>query len=117
MEDINQNQGSELLAYIGQEINSLLKVGYSPSQVKHLVSSNLVECIMKTVALKQDNRYDYYALKPLFVALKYIVDMDIEKEAAEEYNYLPQIQSDIAELKRISRYLDKKISLIKEDEE
>ena len=69
MEDINQNQGGELLAYIGQDINALLKVGYSPSQVKHLVSSNLIECVMKTVALKQDNQYDYYALKPLFIAL------------------------------------------------
>lgn len=116
MEDINQNQGGELLAYIGQDINALLKVGYSPSQVKHLVSSNLIECVMKTVALKQDNQYDYYALKPLFIALKYIVDMEISKEAAEEYSYLPQIQADIAELERISRYLDKKISLIKEEE-
>lgn len=116
MEDLNQNQGSELIAYIGQEIKSLLKVGYSPSQVKHLVSSNLIECIMKTVALKQDNQYEYYALKPLFIALKYLVDMEISKEAAEEYSYLPQIQADIAELERISRYLDKKISLIKEEE-
>ena len=116
MEDINQNQGGELLAYIGQDINALLKVGYSPSQVKHLVSSNLIECVMKTVALKQDNQYDYYALKPLLIALKYIVDMEISKEAAEEYSYLPQIQADIAELERISRYLDKKISLIKEEE-
>ena len=42
--------------------------------------------------------------------------MEISKEAAEEYSYLPQIQADIAELERISRYLDKKISLIKEEE-
>lgn len=109
------NQSNELLAYIGFEISALLRQGYSPSQTKHLVSSQLVECIMKTVAIKPDGEYDFYAIKPLFIALKYLIDNEIIKEKADSFSYLPQIQADIAELTRISQYLDKKINLIKEE--
>ena len=97
------------------EINALLAQGYSSSQTKHLVSAQLVECIMKTVAVKEKDEYDLYALKPLLVAVKYIVDREIAKEQEEEFAALPQIQKDIRELSQISGYLDKKINLIKED--
>ena len=108
-------QNNELLAYIGMEINALLAQGYSSSQTKHLISAQLIEYIMKTVAVKEKEEYDLYALKPLLIAVKYIVDREIAKEQEEEYSALPQIQKDIRELSQISEYLDKKISLIKED--
>ena len=50
-------QNNELLAYIGMEINALLTQGYSSSQTKHLVSAQLVECIMKTVAVKEKDEF------------------------------------------------------------
>ena len=78
------NQSNELLSYIGFEISALLRQGYSPSQTKHLVSSQLVECIMKTVAIKTDGEYDFYAIKPLFIALKYLIDNEIIKEQADK---------------------------------
>ena len=106
-------QNNELLAYIAMEINALLAHGYSSSQTNHLVSAQLIECIMKTVAVKEKEEYDLYALKPLLIAVKYIVDREIAKEQEEEYSALPQIQKDIRELSQISEYLDKKINLIK----
>ena len=112
MNEKDNFQNNELLAYIGMEINALLAQGYSSSQTKHLVSAQLVECIMKTVAVKEKDEYDLYALKPLLVAVKYIVDREIAKEQEEEFAALPQIQKDIRELKQISGYLDKKINLI-----
>ena len=51
----------------------------------------------------------------IWLAVKYIVDREIAKEQEEEFAALPQIQKDIKELSQISGYLDKKISLIKED--
>ena len=44
-----------------------------------------------------------------------MVKYEIIKEQADSFSYLPQIQADIAELTRISQYLDKKINLIKEE--
>lgn len=108
-------QNNELLAYVGMEISALLAQGYSSSQTKHLVSAQMTECIMKTIAIKEDGEYDLYALKPLLVAVKYIVDREIDKEETEDYNYggLPQIQKDIRKLRQISGYLDQKIKAIR----
>lgn len=113
---IEQNKtAGELLSYVGVEIDSLLKQGYSPSQTKHLVSSQLLELVMKTVAVKNDNEYDYYALKPMFVAFKYLIDMEYNQK--KEFSYLPEVQADLANLKNISNYLEHRISVIQESKD
>ena len=109
------NNGGELLSYVGMEIESLFEQGYSPSQTKHLVSSQLMELIMKTVAVKENKQYDYYALKPMFIAFKYLVD--IEYDQKKEFEYLPQVQSDLSNLKNISNYLEHRINVIEESKD
>lgn len=107
-------ENNELTAYIGMEINALLKEGYSASKTKHLVSAQLVEMIMNTVAITEGGKLDLYALKPLFVAVKYIVDLELSKEKEDEFAALPQLAKDIDELSRLSSYLEKKIGRINE---
>ena len=75
-----RNSNNELTAYIGMEINALLKEGYSSSKTKHLVTAQLVEMIMNTVAVTDGGGLDLYAVKPMLVAVKYIVDLEISKE-------------------------------------
>ena len=106
---------NELTAYIGMEVNALLKEGYSPSKTKHLVSAQLVEMIMNTVAVKEGGELDLYAIKPLLVAVKYVIDLELKKEKEDEFCALPEIAEDIEALTRLSRYLEKKIRLIKEE--
>ena len=106
---------NELTAYIGMEVNALLTEGYLPSKTKHLVCAQLIDMIMNTVAVKDGGGLDFYALKPVFVAVKYVVDLELSKEKEDEYSALPELAADIRELERLSDYLDKKIKLIKEE--
>ena len=80
-----RNSNNELTAYIGMEINALLKEGYSSSKTKHLVTAQLVEMIMNTVAVTEGGVLDLYAVKPMLVAVKYIVDLEISKEKEDEF--------------------------------
>lgn len=107
------NKSNELITYVGMEINALHKQGYSPSQVRHLVSSQLIECCLDTVARKSDGSFDLYALKPLFVAFKFLVDREYAEKSKD--SYIPQIQADMARLKAISDYVEHRIEVIKED--
>lgn len=109
-----RNSNNELIAYIGMEINALLKEGYSSSKTKHLVTAQLVEMIMNTVAVTEGGVLDLYAVKPMLVAVKYIVDLEIRKEKEDEFSALPALAKDIEELSRLSGYLDRKIRLINE---
>ena len=105
---------NELTAYIGMEVNALLKEGYSPSKTKHLVTAQLVEMIMETVAVTTGGELDLFAVKPMLVSVKYIVDLELEKEKEDEFSALPLLAKDIEELSRLSSYLDRKIRLINE---
>lgn len=100
-----ENQSS-LTAFIGVNIAALLKEGYSATEAKHLVVGDLLEEAMK-VAQKNDSDYDNYALKPLFVALKYLLEREVTDKT--KYAYVPEIATDISNLQNIINYLDNRI--------
>lgn len=108
--DSSKQLNGELNAYTGLAIQALTKEGYSSSQIKHLISGSMIEYIMTTIAVDNDNGYDYYALKPMLVALKFIFDRELQLK--QEDAYIPQIQADMQMLKQLSDYLEKRIEVI-----
>lgn len=106
----HKNINFELNAYIGGKIEALVKMGYNPSQVKHLIVASMLDYIFDTLAVKEDNTYDYYALKPLFVSFKFLIDTELETKIEDAY--LPQIQADMRKLTDISDYIEHRIKSI-----
>ncbi len=103
---------TDLTQFIGISISALVKEGYTTSQTRNIVCADLIENALQ-VARKEDSTYDYYGLKPLFIALKYIFDNEI---AIKQNDIdIPQIAQNVKTLEFISEYLDKRIRTIKED--
>lgn len=109
---MEQNNNQELLAYLGMEINALTRQGYTPRQTKHLIVGQLMSAIIETIAVDEDNELDLYALMPLFVSFKFLVDKEIKKK--EPDSYIPLIKEDIDRLKGISDYIGHRIDIIKQ---
>lgn len=105
------NNNQELLAYLGMEINALQKQGYTPRQTKHIIVGQLMEAVIETIAVDEDNELDLYALMPLFVSFKYIVDKEIKKKEPDAY--IPLVKKDIDRLRDISDYIGHRIEVIK----
>lgn len=106
---LNSNQ--ELVSYIGMEVNALTKQGYTPDQTKHIIVGQMMELIMQTIAVDEDKQLNLYALMPLFVAFKFLVDSEISRKQADAY--IPLIQEDIKKLETISSYIGHRIEVIR----
>lgn len=102
---------NELNAYLGVLLESLLKQGYSASEVKHLISAGLTEYIMETLSVDNDGSRDYYAIRPMLVAVKQVIDLEFK--AKQEDAYIPQVAADMAKLQELSKYLEHRIEVIK----
>lgn len=106
------SNNQELLTYLGLEITALTRQGYTPRQTKHLVVGQLMSAIIETIAVDEDNELDLYALMPLFVSFKYLIDKEIKKK--EPDSYIPLIEEDIKRLRNISDYIGHRIEIIKQ---
>ena len=106
------NDNQELLAYLGMEITALTRQGYTSRQTKHIIVGQLMSAIIETIAVTDDNQLDLYALMPLFVSFKFLVDEEIKRK--EPDSYIPLIKQDIERLKGISEYIGHRIDIIKQ---
>jgi hypothetical protein len=102
-------QKTDLTMFLGASITALLKEGYTASQVKNIISADLVEEAMR-VSLDDNNEYDYHGLKPIFIAMSFIFKREIEKKKNDIE--VPQIAADIQKLKLITEYIDSRIEKI-----
>ena len=111
------NTELSLSAYIGMSIDSLIKQGHSPSKVRYLVNTLLIEEAMKLVEEDKSKPMDYYGIKPLFVAVKYVFDTEISKlqDIPEDYRF-SDINEEIKRLNFILDYLESRIKNCKEKE-
>jgi hypothetical protein len=98
---------TDLTMFLGASITALLKEGYTSSQVKNIVSANLVEEAMKISLTDDGTEYDYHGLKPIFVAINFILKREISKK--ENDIDVPQIAADVHKLKLITDYLSGRI--------
>lgn len=107
-----------LSAYLGMSIDSLVKQGNSPSKIKNLVNSLLIEEAIKLTSDDESKSIDYYGIKPLFVAIKFILDNELSKlmEVPDE-DRLPAMNEEIYRLEFITEYLESRIQGCKEKEE
>ena len=112
------NTELSLSAYLGMSIDSLVRQGNSPSKVKYLVNTLLIEEAMKLVEEDKSKPMDYFAVKPLFVAMKYIFDTELSKlqDVPNDYRF-SDMDEEIKRLKFISDYLESRIKTCKEREE
>lgn len=112
------NTELSLSAYLGMSIDSLVKQGNSPSKVRYLVNTLLVEEAMKLVEEDKSKPMDYYGVKPLFVAIKYIFDTELSKlQDIPDDSRFSDMDEEIHRLEFISDYLESRIKICKEREE
>lgn len=111
------NTELSLSTYLGMSIDSLVKQGNSPSKVRYLVNTLLVEEAIKLVEGDKSEPIDYYGIKPLFVGVKYIFDGELSKlqDIPEDYRF-SDVDEEIKRLKFISDYLESRIKNCKEKE-
>lgn len=106
---MKQKTNTELTTFIGVFVDSLLKEGYEASEVKRMISQDLINEAL-VLCDKDGTSYDYYALQSLFLSVAYVLSKEIiqlKKEAGE----LPQAQAEIEKLKYIVDYLENKVKV------
>lgn len=109
---MNKKAQTELTSVIGLQINYLSKQGYNPQQVKHIIIANMLEEAMDLALDKDNQTYDYYALKPLFVAINSILKQELAKKSVDAY--IPQVAQDMQKVSEITHYLDTRIERMTE---
>lgn len=104
-----KNSQSELVAFIGVFVSALQKEGYQPSEIKHLVTSELVSEAVN-LCKDTDGNIDDFGIKPVLTMANNYLKMQMNQETKDAY--IPQIAEDIAKLKKITNYLDARLDKI-----
>ncbi len=110
MDNQNQKTSTELTSFIGVFVDSLIKEGYEPSEVKRIISQDLINEAL-ILCDKDGETYDYYALQSLFLSVSYVLSKEVyrlNKEAGE----FPQAQSEINKMKSVIEYLENKVKAV-----
>ena len=108
----NIDVGNIFANFIGVAISALVKEGYTPQQVKHIITASLANEISK-YSMDDSGKIDQYAAKPLYRATVYCLEN--EKKFMQEDAYMEPVRDQIAITDMIIKYLNNKIALLKED--
>ena len=101
---------SELTSFVGVYVTALQREGYKPSEIRYLVTANLVNEILNIVTDEND-QVDSYGIKPLLSAANNYLKQELIRESADAY--IPQVAQDMSTLKSITEYLDSRMNRIK----
>ena len=103
-----------LTNFLGAITDSLVKEGYSPDDVRHLIVASLME-IVDDETKKADGSRNFYALKPV---LRFCINLyQEENKKMQPEAYLPAIQKKMQDNDWLIAYFTRQVEAIAQNQE
>lgn len=101
---------TQLTTFIGVFVDALLKEGYQASEVKRIVSQDLINEALVLCNKEEEKSYDYYALQSLFLSVSYVLKRELDK--MRENAHIQQVSDEMDRINFVVNYLENRVRMV-----